>query len=986
VLNEKNKISSHLFSNNDMLFNSGIFHVDSNNYQYKFVFLLLPVALLIVSVNGSVESESMEFVAEYNLTDTTDGHASSGFEIADIVYLPDNEHVVLTGTSKNLWNIQDKTYLDLQVAYHHSNRIAYDPESNRLAITCVEVPSYPLRIINMNSEPPSHEFINNSGVDNWTYMGNVIFGENSSIVYTADSKKVYRWERRMNDWFCNGTADLYDGHDGIKALFFDDERMELIAVIRNGDCILLGTDLSIDRRINFTGMARPNRDYSSPLKPICYLKNHTVVWTRDDIIFFNLTTGIYSTVSLVSNINSPLLVPSHNGKWIAIVNYGAVAIYDLNNFSRITYFLATAKISAVCWSYDDTRIATVDYNGVAQIWINIKDPGYNRRPQIDIEYPIDGQTVNNTILVRGNATDDHEITSVVYRIDDSSWTITNGSSKWGFIWDTRYLSNGYHRIAVRAFDGDLYSHLDIVNVNVQNNDTSMVPPVITIDLPNEGQVVSGQVTFTGRVMGPNKIRWVRLLFDNESRIAYIAGSHWFISIDTRILSDSVMTFSAIAHDGILNSTPAQINISIQNTPGDINSTPWVMITSPQEGVSISGLLTIKGTAHDPEDKLRFVMIRVDEDPWIYISPTSEWEHHLNSWDLENGQHRLLAFCMDDIQSSEITTLVFNVSNDWEFPFGKPICMIQSPPNGSRVNGTISIRGIAIDDFSIMSVWLSINEEDPQRVNGTYQWEYELETTGLENGMIGIACWASDGRNDSFRVQWYLTVDNNVRPYCQIVWPTNGSVVDGLINIVGIAEDEDNIVAVRYSIEDGMVADAIGTAEWTFQVNTLDYDNGNVTIEVWASDSTEESIHVVLTLIIKNNQPPTCVIRNPSNGQTIRTDIEINGSAFDPDGDNIVVELRIDNGSWVSCNGGINWTYLMSINNLSPGVHIVYSRSNDGQTYSTIDSIDINIVEKGPSNNSSPDDRLDLLIYILLILVVIIASFAILIRQRRHRVD
>jgi hypothetical protein len=105
---------------------------------------------------------------------------------------------------------------------------------------------------------------------------------------------------------------------------------------------------------------------------------------------------------------------------------------------------------------------------------------------------------------------------------------------------------------------------------------------------------------------------------------------------------------------------------------------------------------------------------------------------------------------------------------------------------------------------------------------------------------------------------------------------------------------------------------------------------------------------------------------------------ITGSAFDTDSVT-KVEIRIDNGEWVTAYGTETWSYEWKT---TPGKHTIYTRSFDGTGYSTISSVEVDVVagEKGGEW------------YSLNIILLLIAGFsslvmiAIIKHRRKHRLE
>jgi hypothetical protein len=92
----------------------------------------------------------------------------------------------------------------------------------------------------------------------------------------------------------------------------------------------------------------------------------------------------------------------------------------------------------------------------------------NNPPEIFIEYPSVNQEVSEEIIVGGTASDDNRLEDLEIRIDTGEWISIYVTEAWTYELDTKALSNGEHTLYVRAFDGELYSKIDSVDIIVNN--------------------------------------------------------------------------------------------------------------------------------------------------------------------------------------------------------------------------------------------------------------------------------------------------------------------------------------------------------------------------------------------------------------------------------------------------------------------------------------------------------------------------------------
>jgi len=115
-----------------------------------------------------------------------------------------------------------------------------------------------------------------------------------------------------------------------------------------------------------------------------------------------------------------------------------------------------------------TTLTVTDDEGINDTYtVNIMVA--NSPPTVSISSPSEWGKVKGTVTITGASYDnDGSIEKVEIKIDDKGWVEVNGTSSWSYPWDTKKVSNGYHTISVRAYDGTDYSDVQSITVNVNN--------------------------------------------------------------------------------------------------------------------------------------------------------------------------------------------------------------------------------------------------------------------------------------------------------------------------------------------------------------------------------------------------------------------------------------------------------------------------------------------------------------------------------------
>jgi hypothetical protein len=149
-------------------------------------------------------------------------------------------------------------------------------------------------------------------------------------------------------------------------------------------------------------------------------------------------------------------------------------------------------------------------------------------------------------------------------------------------------------------------------------------------------------------------------------------------------------FAVQVKDAAARSASANLSINI-GTPQ-----PSISITSPASGATVSGTLSVTGTASDSV-AITSVQVSVDSGSFSNASGTSNWSFSLNTSSLSNGSHTLSAKIIDIAGiSATSSTLTFSVNNG---SLASECTLFASPSgndanSGSSPSSPKSFRGAA----------------------------------------------------------------------------------------------------------------------------------------------------------------------------------------------------------------------------------------------------------------------------------------------------
>src|SRR5438477_5480409 len=127
-------------------------------------------------------------------------------------------------------------------------------------------------------------------------------------------------------------------------------------------------------------------------------------------------------------------------------------------------------------------------------------------------------------------------------------------------------------------------------------------------------------------------------------------------------------------------------------------------------------------------------------------------------------------------------------------------------------------------------------------SGTLPTGLSLSSTGTISGTPTVAgafpftVAVKDAASASASASLSINVVTAAPPTVSISSPANGATVSGTTTVSGVASDGLTITSVQVSVDGGSFANASGTTNWSFSLNTNSFSNGSHTLSAKVSDS------------------------------------------------------------------------------------------------------------------------------------------------------
>ena len=222
----------------------------------------------------------------------------------------------------------------------------------------------------------------------------------------------------------------------------------------------------------------------------------------------------------------------------------------------------------------------------------------------------------------------------------------------------------------------------------------------------------------------------------------------------------------------------------------------------------------------------------------------------------------------------------------------PHAIIIFPVDGQSVSGQIAIKARATDNEKVDSVRFYVNQEliGTTETESDDVFEYTWKSNDYEEDeyhYISIVAWDVSGNDYApFPIRVLADNSDNESPTAFIINPFTGQYVNGIVDIIVEASDNDSIQYVAYYVNN-VIQGYVQEPPYSYPWNTyLVQDDLYYSIYVVVRDMSNNVTTVApVSVIVDNNEeedviPPMGSIISPPSGITVSGDVEIIVSAVD----------------------------------------------------------------------------------------------------------
>ena len=250
-----------------------------------------------------------------------------------------------------------------------------------------------------------------------------------------------------------------------------------------------------------------------------------------------------------------------------------------------------------------------------------------------------------------------------------------------------------------------------------------------------------------------------------------------------------------------------------------------------------------------------------------------YELQLDTLPLPDGPHVVSAIATDEIDLQGRIDLTVTVDNS------PPALSFTGPAAGTFVSDGVDVELAATDPAGI--AWIRSEGEQAAASPLTYR----LDLAGSPEGPLRISATAADrttvddvpGSGNEASAELQLVVDRTP-PLLAVTAPAAGSVVSGLLDVVGTASDAVTLASVRLLVDgvpSGLPVPPAPAFQLAFDSATV--ADGPHTLTVEALDAVGNAARIDVAVDVDNGAPTVALVRptaGPSRGGTMTVEVTV----------------------------------------------------------------------------------------------------------------
>lgn len=374
-------------------------------------------------------------------------------------------------------------------------------------------------------------------------------------------------------------------------------------------------------------------------------------------------------------------------------------------------------------------------------------------PQITILTPGAGAYLNGVVTIEADATDfAGAVDRVVFQVDGKQLQVVT-QEPYRATWNTAVVAEGPYTIKAVAFNQVGRRGEAQVAVTVDRT-----PPTVFIGSPADGFVVTGDVTILAQAQDNAALESVTFAADGPAGHVDLAvlnqgpfQATWSIAGQ----GGGTYTLSAVALDRAGLTGKDSVEVTVKGPPS-------VVIDSPANGETVSGLTTIEGEASG-QLGIAKVEVRIDGAHHAQIDHGGPFSFSWDTTAFAAGEHVISVIATDSLgvtATAKVTVLV-----EHSQVFSVKVCTTASFKSCSKpglkavdVTGLLHLEAVAGSGASIKTLELRVDGVSIQTLNAA-PYQISWDSTAVSDGLHLVAVRGSMSDGAVADVAFDLLVNN-----------------------------------------------------------------------------------------------------------------------------------------------------------------------------------------------------------------------------------
>ena len=373
-------------------------------------------------------------------------------------------------------------------------------------------------------------------------------------------------------------------------------------------------------------------------------------------------------------------------------------------------------------------------------------PPDTEAPSVSLANPLAGASVTGIFQITATAFDNVGVAGVQFSLDGVILGDV-GATPFAMNWDTTATSAGAHVLTAVARDAAGNQATASVGITIANDTTA---PTVTLTNPALGATVTGTITLSATAADNVGVAGVQFTLDGVNLGAEDTAAPYQAPWNSTSVPNGIHVLGAIARDASGNQQTASAAVTVSND----TTAPIVAMTSPTDGTTVTGTITVGASASDNVGVagVQFTLDGVNLGAELTAAP---YQLSWNSGSVPNGVHVLGALARDAAGNLNNTSVSVTTSNDTT----PPSVAMTNPADGATVTGTITVGASVSDNVAVVGVQFALDGVNLGAEVTATPYEAPWDSSGAADGAHELSVVARDAAGNHQTVSVNVTVAN-----------------------------------------------------------------------------------------------------------------------------------------------------------------------------------------------------------------------------------